>query len=696
MKRLDTGFATITPVAQVVAGEYCTLHYVYTCGHPIDDSGYIKLVFRYAGDFGTPQFHDPTGANYCRIQTAGDCHIEPRWDPKGHVRPWGKALYLQVRDGFLNAGQTVEVVFGDRSEGAPGWRVQTFCENSFEFRTLVDVYATYQFLAVPDSPTIEIRPGNAVRPLCIAPSTVRVGHPFAYHVKREDRCGNPVAPPEEVVHPGFEELGTARVVHHDDVLEVDVVSNPIHVQTTIQGGRFWADFHAQSEETIGTNSIDDYFRFARDYARLDIVGHQGNDFQITDKFWERINAVCDEFNQEGSFVAFPGYEWSGNTPLGGDRNVFFTKTGCPIYRSSRALIDDSEPSSDDAPDALVLFACLSHLSGNAFVFAHVGGRYADLAMHDSDLELAAEVHSAWGTFEWLLEDAFRLGHRIGICANSDGHKGRPGASYPGDSLFGSYGGLTCVLADRLSRDSIYRSLKGRRFYATTGARINLDVTVDQGTGVRLRMGEERKRETSTVTVHVHVAGTAPIHSVEIRNGAQTCRTVYPVAEEATSRRLWILWHGAQCRGRGRVVDWDGRLEVTHNRIERFKPINFWSMRHGIEHPTPTQLRWTSATTGGLAGILLHVESHEKGDLEIQTNQGNIMSPISSLGRHPTRQAFDGLDKGILVQRLPAEPGPMDVDVEVAVDGLHDGDNPIYVRILQEDGHMAWSSPVYLV
>ncbi|HUT19133.1 MAG TPA: hypothetical protein VM366_08230 [Anaerolineae bacterium] len=28
--------------------------------------------------------------------------------------------------------------------------------------------------------------------------------------------------------------------------------------------------------------------------------------------------------------------------------------------------------------------------------------------------------------------------------------------------------------------------------------------------------------------------------------------------------------------------------------------------------------------------------------------------------------------------------------------LGPGDNPIYVKLAQEDGHMAWSSPIYVV
>ena len=45
--------------------------------------------------------------------------------------------------------------------------------------------------------------------------------------------------------------------------------------------------------------------------------------------------------------------------------------------------------------------------------------------------------------------------RVGIVANSDGHKGRPGASYPGAALFGAVGGLTCFLVPELTRQSIW-------------------------------------------------------------------------------------------------------------------------------------------------------------------------------------------------------------------------------------------------
>ena len=57
---------------------------------------------------------------------------------------------------------------------------------------------------------------------------------------------------------------------------------------------FWADFHGQSEETVGSNSIEDYFSYARDYSKLDIAAHQGNDFQITDEHHQLLGSQITE------------------------------------------------------------------------------------------------------------------------------------------------------------------------------------------------------------------------------------------------------------------------------------------------------------------------------------------------------------------------------------------------------------------
>ena len=158
MQGINLGKASIKPVKTVEAGSFVTITYTYTAAYPIDDTGGLKIVFRQQGDFGTPQFVDPTRPNYCSVHTTGNCVTECRWDSKGHTRPWSNSLFIKISNGFLNKGERIIVVFGDRSGGSAGWQMQTFCEDTFEFRTLVDPIATLEFKALPDSPTLRIVP----------------------------------------------------------------------------------------------------------------------------------------------------------------------------------------------------------------------------------------------------------------------------------------------------------------------------------------------------------------------------------------------------------------------------------------------------------------------------------------------------------------------------------------------------------
>ncbi|MDP2871446.1 MAG: DUF3604 domain-containing protein, partial [Bacillota bacterium] len=654
---LRLGTATINPSTPVEVGSHVTITLTYTAAHPIDDSGFLKICFRQQGDFGRPQFADPGATNYCTVRTSGNCRITPRWDPKGHTRPWAKALFLQIGRGYLDEGDTVEVVFGDRAGGSPGWRTQTFVENTFEFKVFVDPIATYEFKELPESPVLEVRAGKPARSLCIAPSEVPAGEPFIYHVKTEDCWGNPVGQPLACQHAGFRAAGVQTVAATDRLTGLEVVSNPVRVVGTPSTLHpYWADFHGQSEETVGSNSIEDYFAFARDRGLLDIAGHQGNDFQVTDDFWDKINHVSHAYNRPSKFITFPGYEWSGNTPLGGDRNVYFASEGGRISHSSTDLLPGKSTAFDISPTAVDLFRDLARSKVRPFVFAHVGGRYADIAMHDPELEVAVEIHSAWGTFEWLLEDALRRGYRIGIVANSDDHKCRPGASYPGSGEFGSLGGLTCVLAERLDREALYAALAARHCYATTGNRPLLDVTVTTPGGRQAMMGDVVAVAVSGTPVpvlNVSIAGTAAIESVDVRNELDLVETLRPKTAGGRSSRIKLVWSGAEVRGRDRLTRWDGGLTVDGNGIAAATPINFWNADWPLERAGHNRLAWRSNTTGGLAGVIIELEDADRGSITVSTLQGQLGASIASIGPEPTVVEYGGLGKRMALYRLPA-------------------------------------------
>jgi hypothetical protein len=327
---------------------------------------------------------------------------------------------------------------------------------------------------------------------------------------------------------------------------------------------YWGDLHGQSEETIGTGSARQYFAFARDLAFVDACGHQGNDFQITSEFWKELNELTAEFDQPGRFVALPGYEWSGNTALGGDRNVYFPEEGRTIRRSSHALIEDASDLATDCTTAAELFeAFAADREWDVVCFAHCGGRYADIKLaHDGRFERSVEVHSAWGTFEWLVRDAFEMGYRVGIVANSDGHKGRPGASYAGAGKFGAIGGLTCYLMDELSRPALLDCLHKRRHYATSGgptgrmlidfrARFSGEAAIyhdDPALGPaqarqadEALMGDIVHLPDGTLDIHADISAGASTERVDLFNGLDLIETLRPYGEADLGPRIRLIW-----------------------------------------------------------------------------------------------------------------------------------------------------------
>ena len=136
-------------------------------------------------------------------------------------------------------------------------------------------------------------------------------------------------------------------------------------------------------------------------------------------------------------MIFVGYEWSGMTPGGGDRNVMFKGDVASLHRSSHAEVDDMRDAATDCFPVTELFRQFEGRD-DVLLIPHIGGRYADIKYaHDGRIERSVEVHSTWGTFEWLLHDAFEKGFRVGVVCHSDDHKGRPGATTPGASTFGA-------------------------------------------------------------------------------------------------------------------------------------------------------------------------------------------------------------------------------------------------------------------
>ena len=327
------------------------------------------------------------------------------------------------------------------------------------------------------------------------------------------------------------------------------------------------------------------------------------------------------------------------------------------------------------------------------IFAHVGGRYANIEIdHDAALETAVEIHSDWGTFEWMATDSFRLGRRIGIVANSDGHKGRPGASYPGSSEFGAYGGLTCYLASENSRAALFEAIRARHHYATTGCRMFLDVE-SSGENGTVMMGDITAPSGPLVPVKVTAHTGTGIEKIELRNGPDVIETIRTYTEAELGHRVRITWSGAEYRGRGRNTTWRGVIDVDGGSILSMRPLNQWNPERLLEQRGSAQVAFESVTTGNFAGVDLWLESLDA-TVSVRTNLGELTVEAGSLGTDPVHLDCGGLERRLTVMRLPdtALNPSLSFDRDVAMTA--GADNPVWVCVTTEDGHQAWSSPIY--
>lgn len=736
------GHVTITPTTPCEAGAFASLTLIYTAGYfGIDDTGCIKIVHRFASDMGKMQLTEPSGWNYVTAEASNGAVLELRYDQKGNIRPWDKTLLIRVQRGYLREGDQIVVHIGDRRQGSPGIRIQTFTEPTFEFKVLVDAFATYNFIELPIQPTFPVVAGPPVLYKAVLPTLRRVGQVFSLGFKGEDKWGNPShrvqgrftleastpvrgLPAHLDVAEGaltttlsglsVDQHGELSITVRDAGGRVLCVSNPLRVATAVELLPYWADLHGQSEETIGTNSARELIEFARDRAFLDVMCHQGNDFQITTAFWQELNRLTAEYNRDGEFIIFPGYEWSGNTSLGGDRNVMFRDEGRQIHRSHHALVEDLSDVATDANSVGDLFKALEH--ENCVVFAHIGGRYADIKVaHDARIERSVEVHSDWGTFEWLLEDAFDQGYHVGVLANSDGHKGCHGASHPGASLFGAYGGLSCLLATELTRDALFEALRRRHHYATTGCRVHLDTRVrfdnpaelfgdDPNTGGQVtgkvseaRMGDILRSMDDSVTLEIDVSAGAPIERIEIRNRTTVLETWRPYTQDQLGRRVRIIWEGSEYRGRGRHSVWDGSATFTGNGIESFSGINLWNIDKPLRRPQPNKLAWSALTTGGFGGAEVILNNAFSGALSLDTALVQAELPVADIGMQDcVLETNGGIKRQMRLFRLPDVNNVRSVQLSRRIELSKSSEDALYVCITLEDGHLVWSSPTYIL
>ncbi|SVC30417.1 uncharacterized protein METZ01_LOCUS283271, partial [marine metagenome] len=409
-----------------------------------------------------PQFDNPVADNYTTITCSREgARFEAYFDPRGHKRPFNAVAVIRLVSGPLYPGHTITVTLGDISGGSRGLAVQSFPENACDFAVFLDPLSSGEYKRVYcQSSNFTILSGPSEYFTVVAPTIVEVGKPFRVQVRGNDKFGNPTPvdktgltldadPAINVVLSQSDGRATwidgvilnatgVRRLELKDGEKILAISNPIVAQTKVDEIICWGDTQAQTASTVGVGTPDEYFAYARDLAAIDFTTHQGNDFILSDGDLEEVRLAAKKYNEPGRFAAFFGWEWSGPTGTGGDRNVMFLDDEGPIYRSSHWQLCPDEIAKNAAATEAVhardlqerIRTYMAETGRKVIMVPHIGGRRSDFQAQDPELEPVFEICSNHGVFEWRLHEFLNAGVRVGVVGASDDHTCRPGLAYP--------------------------------------------------------------------------------------------------------------------------------------------------------------------------------------------------------------------------------------------------------------------------
>jgi hypothetical protein len=565
-----------------------------------------------------------------------------------------------------------------------------------------------------------------------APSVVAVGERFDVVVRTEDRHGNrstggspgyeltvdgrPVAKLGKsddaiAIAPGVRlaEPGTWRFAARSRDGKLEAISNPVWVEERPDRRVYWGELHGHAGYAEGQGAADQYFRYAREDARLDFVGLTDHDTAMDDGEWREIDEARRRYDRDGEFVAYLAYEWSTGRELGGHHNVFYREDGAK--RLPR----------QEAPTLDALYPRLLRENGaeNVLVIPHAHTA-ADWNQSDADAERLVEIESLHGTFEWFGNRYLQNGYEVGFIAASDDHRSKPGRA-PG--LFFSPqvqpGGLAAAIAPEKTGDAIFDALRARAAYATSGDRILVDARLN-GAAMGTRQPSSAKR-----TIEGRVSGTAPIDRIDvIKNGVVAWSDSYLGA--ALASHIWVqVGFESSSEVFGDKVDnpreyrvWSGTLDVEGARLVGLRTTglkNAYIEWAKLDPARPNRVSFYTETRGRAESILVELEGASAStrlvfDLVAAKENGfeQGIRPLAEIPAVKVELSLADLRDSRLEHPLPVGEHAdrlslQVVDVAAALDRefaftdlgeARDGDY-YYVRVTQLDGGQAWSSPFWV-
>lgn len=417
--------------------------------------------------------------------------------------------------------------------------------------------------------------------------------------------------------------------------------------------------------------------------------------------WKQMKRIFANNYVPGKFVPIFGYEWANMKH--GDYNIYFKDESPeePLIRNDFA--------------EYIAFA----KENKAILIPHHGGykvgcRGTDWNDFDAEVMPLAEIFSMHGSSErdggpfpmdlsWMspresggtVLAALERGIKIGFIASSDGHN-----AYPGCYKMG----LVAVYAKELTRESLWESFWKRRVYAVTGDRIKINFKINGHL-----IGEEFQTNKPR-TIYAKVVGDDILDKVEIiKNNYVLYRGSCALGKRAISTedykklKVRVEW------GWGGEERWKGELNLSGGKILSAEPCFGPPAPNKILFLDRQRCNWLSHTQGssltdwklcrngreGTNSIVFEIEGSPKVVLCLKINSKEFTYPLKNLMRNSEviliRGPFGGKVK--IHQAIPRK--YYETTVKITDEKRIKDTDFYYLRVTQNNGQMAWSSPMWV-
>jgi hypothetical protein len=703
---------------EFTAGGYGSAHLRYIPGAlPLLAGDRVICIFPHIeSDWGALQSKNSKAPNYMSVQVSGgSVQIVEDWL---HSAIEGRLYETHLR--IVQPGSIYQWVLGDTVQGSPGWRTQSF-GTEFGFSVLLSLGGSAVYLPVQRL-MLKVRPAEAHELRVVLPSLLPANESFKVSVQAIDIFGNPTLfngelqtcwqvsgneAPEEAarlefaLHDRHREArcpGRGVGIHRLRVDSTDGklhgLSNPLVIRPEVRERIYWGDTHTHSWYSDGMGRLENSADYARHVSLLDYLAATDHAEGLTDREWNEIQHHVAQLNDPDHFACLLGFEWTqGNSAQGGHHNFCFREGQGPRIGScvyEHAAAPDISPAEPDIHRAIKAIAA----TGRRFMViphAHCPGNWAD---HFPKAVRNVEIHSVHASFEWFGRYFLESGNKVGFLGSSDSHTGTPGDLTAATGVR-VRGGLAPVFTCGLKRENIWDALWNRHCYATSGARIFLDLSADGSP-----MGAEMSK-TRIDRIKCQVAGTGPLHKVElIRTGGKVWKSFDLAGAEADQRttRYRLYFHSSTEPQSPRNVDyrlpekgWGTiRIKVIGNRSRAFVPFNNHKRSFEVVQQDESRMEFTLVTRGDESGFLLETEQADVGEVRFEHEQQVYVVPLAQ-----NRDAHFEVGLGRFgLQRLKPLP-PCDFFRTIDDFITEHDEEYFYLKVLQVDGAQAWSSPIFV-